>query len=115
MRIQADPVATGPPDSRFITKTYIGDLDGRVWRFDVAMNTSTSLPYIKTNPLQLHAGGAAHPIFASMATVNVGTTQQYIFFGTGSDLLPSNGVTANTSWSPCSIKAPAARQRSRSR
>ena len=27
-----------------------------------------------------------------MATVNVGTTQQYIFFGTGSDLLASNSV-----------------------
>ena len=91
--IQADPVATGPPDSRFITKVYIGDLDGRVWRFDMAMNTSTSSPYITTDPLQLHSGGAAHPIFASMATVNVGTTQQYIFFGTGSDLLPSNGVS----------------------
>jgi hypothetical protein len=28
-----------------------------------------------------------------MATVNVGGTQQYLFVGTGSDLLPSNGVT----------------------
>jgi hypothetical protein len=27
-----------------------------------------------------------------MAAVNVGSTQQYLFFGTGSDLLPSNGV-----------------------
>jgi len=28
-----------------------------------------------------------------MATVNVGSTKQYLFFGTGSDLLPSNGVS----------------------
>ena len=35
--IQADVVATGPADSRFITKAYVGDLDGNVWRFDFAM------------------------------------------------------------------------------
>ena len=28
-----------------------------------------------------------------IASVTVGGTQQYIFFGTGSDLLPSNGVS----------------------
>ena len=27
--LQADPVATGPNDPRFITKAYIGDLDGK--------------------------------------------------------------------------------------
>jgi len=90
--LQADPVATGPPNSRYITMTYLGDLDGKVWRFDLGMNTSTGLPYIKSAPTKLWDGGAAHPIFSSMATVNVGTTQQYIFFGTGSDLLASNNV-----------------------
>ena len=92
--LQADPVATGPPDSRFITKIYLGDLDGRVWRFDVGMDANTSLPYIKQKPpLKLFDATASHPVFSSMATVNVGATQQYIFFGTGSDLLPSNGVS----------------------
>ena len=38
--------------------------------------------------MKLYASGADQPIFNSMATVNVGGTQQYIFFGTGSDLLP---------------------------
>jgi hypothetical protein len=91
--LQADPVATGPPNSRYMTMTYLGDLDGRVWRFDIGMSTTTSLPVIKTKPpVKLWDGGAAHPIFSSMATVNVGTTQQYIFFGTGSDLLASNSV-----------------------
>ena len=32
-----------------------------------------------------------------MATVNVGGTKQYIFIGTGSDLLPSNGVNQSYS------------------
>ena len=38
--LQADPVATGPPNTRYITKAYIGDLDGRVWRFDLGLGTS---------------------------------------------------------------------------
>ncbi|HET9468334.1 MAG TPA: hypothetical protein VFO48_07980, partial [Vicinamibacterales bacterium] len=98
--IQADVVATGPPDSRFITKAYVGDLDGNVWRFDFKM--VSGLPSIigKTN---LHAAGRAHPLFASMATVNVGATQQYIFFGTGSDLLPSAGIPSSHSYRLLSV------------
>ena len=98
--IQADVVATGPPDSRFITKAYVGDLDGNVWRFDFQM--VSGLPSIigKTN---LHAAGRAHPLFASMATVNVGATQQYIFFGTGSDLLPSAGIPTSHSYKLLSV------------
>jgi len=89
--LQADPVATGPADSRFITKAYIGDLDGKIWRFDVGLNTS-KLPYIKSAPTKVYDATAGHPNFASMATVNVGGTQQFLFQGTGSDLLPSTGV-----------------------
>jgi hypothetical protein len=33
-----------------------------------------------------------HPIFSSMATVSIGYSKQYLFVGTGSDLLPSNGI-----------------------
>jgi len=33
-----------------------------------------------------------HPIFASMASVNVGGSLDYLFFASGSDSLPSNGV-----------------------
>jgi hypothetical protein len=87
--LQMDPVATGPSDSRFVSMAYIGDLDGKVWRFDMSWNgTSVTM----TAPVQLYDAGAAHPLFASMATVNVGGSKQYIFVGTGSDLLPSNGV-----------------------
>jgi hypothetical protein len=94
--LQADPVATGPVDSRFVTKAYLGDLDGRIWRFDVGLG-STGEPEIKQMVSLYTVDGAVgpaneHPMFASMATVNVGSTQQYLFVGTGSDLLPRNGV-----------------------
>lgn len=88
--LQADPVATGPPDSRYVTKGYIGDLDGRIWRFDLGM--VSGVPKIKVAPTKLYDAGANQPMFASMATVNVGTTQQYIFFATGSDLLPTDNL-----------------------
>jgi hypothetical protein len=98
--IQADVVATGPADSRFITKAYVGDLDGNVWRFDFAMVTGLPKILAKTN---LQSVGRAHPLFASMATVNVSSTQQYIFFGTGSDLLPSAGLPSNHSYKLMSV------------
>ena len=90
--LQTDPVATGPADQRFITKAYLGDLDGNVWRFDVSLDAS--LKPIVTGKNKLYAVGADQPIFNSMATVNVGGTSQYIFFGTGSDTLP--GTDKNT-------------------
>jgi hypothetical protein len=88
--LQADPVATGPSDSRFITKAYIGDLDGRLWRFDMTLGDG-DVPEINT-PVKLYDAGNKHPLFTSMATVNVGTTQQYLFQGTGSEFLPSDAV-----------------------
>lgn len=89
--LQADPVATGPPDSRFITKTYIGDLDGRIWRFDIQLDGSHA-PTMPNNAVKIYDMGEKQPNFASMATVNIGSTQQYLFQGTGSELLPANGV-----------------------
>ncbi len=88
--LQADPVATGPAASRFITKAYIGDLDGRLWRFDISLGDGDE-PEIAT-PVKLYDAGEKHPMFTSMATVNVGTTQQYLFQGTGSEFLPADGV-----------------------
>jgi len=87
--LQADVVATGPPDTRYVTKAYVGDLDGNVWRFDISMVSGVPTVTAKTN---LHSAGAAHPLFASMATVHIGATQSYVFFGTGGDLLPSTGL-----------------------
>lgn len=84
--LQMDPVATGPADSRFVSRVYIGDLDGRVWRMDLSV--TNGLTTVAT-PVKLWEGAKDQPLFASMATVNVGGSKQYIFIGTGSDLLPS--------------------------
>jgi hypothetical protein len=103
--LQSDPVATGPLDSRFVTRTYIGDLDGVIWRFDVGLGTGGK-PVIKSqvklyvvdtsDPGKPKGSGTiatakGHPLFSSMATVNVGGIQ-HLFVGTGSDLLPQTGV-----------------------
>src|SRR6185295_5951224 len=69
--LQSDPVAIGSPASRFITKAYMGDLDGRVWRFDVTVDTSTHVPRITTSTRLLELG-QDQPILSSMASVNVG-------------------------------------------
>lgn len=88
--LQADPVATGPPDSRFITKAYMGDLDGTLWRFDIGLDDGGA-PVIK-DLVEIYDAGQKQPFFSSMATVNIGGSQQYLFQGGGSDLLPSTGV-----------------------
>jgi outer membrane protein assembly factor BamB len=91
--LQMDPIAVGQGDSRFITSAYLGDLDGRLWRFDMSLNGSTvSL----ATPVKLFDAGAAEPMFASMATFTVAGSGPHIFLGTGSEMLPSNGV--NTSY-----------------
>ncbi len=93
--LQADPVATGPSDQRFITKSYLGDLDGHVWRFDLGLDDSGKAAVkdlVKLHTVTANGTAASNPLFASMATVNVGGTQQYLFFGTGSEFLPQNGV-----------------------
>ncbi len=86
--LQMDPVATGASDSRFVSKVYIGDLDGIVWRFDLSL-TSGGAPSL-ADPVKLY--DTRQPLFASMATVSVGGTKQYLFVATGSDLLPSTSV-----------------------
>lgn len=87
--LQADPVATGPADSRFITKAYAGDLDGRIWRFDIGLNAGAMT---MSAPTKLYDSGGK-PLASSMATVNVGGANQYLFQGTGSDLLPTAGAS----------------------
>jgi Tfp pilus tip-associated adhesin PilY1 len=90
--LQADPVATGPQNTRYITKSYIGDLDGRVWRFNLGLDVSNT-PRFTTAAVKLFDATNVHPIFASMASVNVGGSLDYLFFASGSDMLPSNGVS----------------------
>jgi hypothetical protein len=92
--LQADPVSTGPSSSRFITSAYAGDLDGNLWRFDIILDpANNNNPKINAST-KLYTSGSDQPIFNSMATVNVGGTQQYVFYGTGSDLL--GGSDKNT-------------------
>jgi len=90
--LQMDPIAVGQGDSRFITSAYMGDLDGRLWRFDMSMNGSTvSL----ATPVKLFDAGAAEPMFSSMATFTVAGQGPHIFLGTGSDMLPANGMNSS--------------------
>ena len=88
--LQMDPVGSGPQDQRFITKAYIGDLDGKVWRFNIS---SADGVLSLSVPTALYSAGADYPLFSSMAAVTVGGNQ-YLFVGTGSDLLPSPDAAA---------------------
>ena len=90
--LQSDPLAAGPQGSRFISDAYIGDLDGRVWRFDLVLNAAGT-PAFSGGAVKLYDDAASQPIFNSMAEIDVGASLRYLFFGTGSDLLPSTGVS----------------------
>jgi hypothetical protein len=87
--LQADALATGPADMPFITTAYIGDLDGRIWRFDIELNAALA-PAI-TGPTKLF-DSQGQPNVSSLVTVNVGGTKRYLFQATGSDILPTTGV-----------------------
>ncbi len=84
--LQADPTVTGNYGSYVAKWAYMGDLDGRYYRFQF---DATGL--IAT-PLVLKTTGK--PIYASSALMYVGSLNRYIFFMTGSDLLPTAPATA---------------------
>jgi outer membrane protein assembly factor BamB len=84
--LQAGAVLAGPSNSPFINLVYIGDLDGRVWRFGLGMDEATVA--FTSGPMKLFDAGASQPLVSAVAVVNVGGGQQYLFFGSGSDLLP---------------------------
>ena len=90
--LQSDPLAAGPQGSRFITDVYVGDLDGRIWRLDLVLGVG-DVPNFTGGPVKLYDDALSQPIFNSMAEIDVGTTLRYLFVGTGSDLLPSVGVS----------------------
>lgn len=79
--LQADPTAAGANGTYTVSKAYIGDIDGRYWRFTFSDTGSLSV--------NLMADTGA-PIYASSALLFVGSADIYMFFATGSDLLPSN-------------------------
>ena len=79
--LQADPTAAGDNGSYTVNKAYLGDIDGKYWRFSFDANGTIS----KTQMLD-----TSQPIYNSSALLFVGSTDVYMFFSTGSDLLPSS-------------------------
>ncbi|MDQ3148468.1 MAG: hypothetical protein M3Q38_00885, partial [Chloroflexota bacterium] len=79
--LQADPTAAGKAGSVIAEKAYLGDIDGKYWRFDFSTTGSISTTQM-VNTTQ--------PIFASSALLFIGSADVYMFFSTGSDLYPSS-------------------------
>ncbi len=79
--IQADPSAASDPGSYIVKKAYVGDSDGRYWRFN--------FDDLGTISVNLMADTGA-PIYASSALLAVGSADLYMFFATGSDILPAS-------------------------
>jgi Tfp pilus tip-associated adhesin PilY1 len=79
--LQADPTAAGDNGSYTVNKAFLGDIDGKYWRF----NFTDSGVMTKTQMID-----TAQPIYGSSALLFVGSTDVYMFFSTGSDILPSS-------------------------
>ncbi len=79
--LHADPTAAGVAGSVAVSKAYVGDIDGRYWRFNF-----TPAGVITANLM----ADTAVPIYASSALLFIGTADVYMFFATGSDLLASS-------------------------
>jgi hypothetical protein len=78
--LQADPSAAGDVGDYVVNKAYIGDLNGTYWRLNFThMGAMTSNQMVATG----------QPIFSSSALLFVGSANVYMFFSTGSDLLPT--------------------------
>ena len=82
--LQADPTASGPTDSRFVNQVFIGDTEGSLWRFNIS--TSGGVASLAV-PVEIHNAQEEHPLFASLALVNVGGPAQYLFLATGMDIV----------------------------
>ncbi|MEO6212115.1 MAG: hypothetical protein ABIP65_00685 [Vicinamibacterales bacterium] len=79
--LQADPTASGVSGSHIVTKAYVGDIDGKYWRFNLTASASLSATLMVDT---------AQPIYASSALLFIGSTDVYMFFATGSDILASS-------------------------
>jgi hypothetical protein len=80
--LQADPTASGVSGSFTVNRAYIGDLDGQYWKFN----------FDEEGDITVNAMGSStgQPIYASSALLFLGSADVYMFFATGSDLLPSS-------------------------
>lgn len=99
--IQADPTAAGDSGSHVVTKAYLGDIDGKYWRFN--FNSAGSLTVTQMID-------TAQPIYASSALLFIGSADVYMFFATGSDILPSSAPGGTGTFKLIGLKdnAPAA-------
>ncbi len=79
--LHADPTAAGVAGSIAVTKAYVGDIDGRYWRFNFTTAGVISVSLM---------ADTAVPIYASSALLFIGSADVYMFFATGSDLLASS-------------------------
>lgn len=75
---QADPTAAGAVDSKVVTKAYLGDITGQYWRVNFGPTGAL------TKSMMVSTGLG---IYSSSALLFVGSTDVYMFFATGSDLL----------------------------
>jgi Tfp pilus tip-associated adhesin PilY1 len=79
--LQADPSAASDAGNFIVKKAYIGDSDGKYWRFNFTSGGTISA-------VEMANTGA--PIYASSALLAVGSADLYMFFATGSDMLPAD-------------------------
>ena len=78
--LQADPTAAGEALSHVVNKAYLGDVDGRYWRFRFTETGTITASVMRDT---------GQPIYASSALLFIGSSDVYMFFATGSDLLAS--------------------------
>ncbi|MBP1637124.1 MAG: hypothetical protein H6Q10_3698, partial [Acidobacteria bacterium] len=84
--LAADPavlLGTGSAPAR----AYIGDLDGRLWRYEVRQEAEG--PRFAGTPRLVYEGPASEPIFAAAGLARPGFDRTFVFLATGSDLAPS--------------------------
>jgi hypothetical protein len=85
----ADATIVADAATGAVSAVYEGDLDGRLWRFDVSADAAR--PRFNGPPRLLFDAGSDQPIAAGVARLAGSAGQAYLFIGTGSDLLPIRG------------------------
>jgi hypothetical protein len=86
--LAADAVALRSGDEGSAA-VYLGDLDGKLWKTRVRDDPGG--PRFDGQPRLLFQGPASAPLFSAVGIVAPGLGLTYVFFGTGSSLLRSDG------------------------
>lgn len=81
----ADPSTAGASESRFMDRAYIGDLEGKLWRYRLSNSSGTVR---LTSQTRIYDAAEWNPFYQSMAVMPDGAGGHYIFAATGSDVLP---------------------------